>query len=277
MNCLLISAWCQVPGVPQARWNLKSSFGSLRLMVFRRRIGRALGTGRAAGQSNLIVQIEKLHTLIIWLNLSNAAFNISGIIFSFYFIDLNVLYLMCGSDSTNSLTLELNLFSSIKLFIYCSEQTTCSILIRHVVVVLSDILSLVSPALWRQCSVGDLQRAMWCDLQPRTANNFHGNVMSRLKFTVLYATVHRVFTSNCCCYIAVKLSWKTQKLDGCGLGSSTRPGQGRPSTAPQLPWSVDTRQAAVRAREHVDTWARGHNCVISTSRWTPACLGWPVS
>ena len=41
-------------------------------------------------------------------------------------------------------------FSSIKLFIYCSEQTTCSILIRHVVVVLSHILSLVSPALWRQ-------------------------------------------------------------------------------------------------------------------------------
>ena len=57
---------------------------------------------------------------------------------------------MCGSDSTNSLTLELNLFSSIKLFIYCSEQTTCRILIRHVVVVLSDSLSLVSPALWRQ-------------------------------------------------------------------------------------------------------------------------------
>ena len=178
---------------------------------------------------------------------------------------------MCGSDSTNSLTLELNLFSSIKLFIYCSEQTTCSILIRHVVVVLSHILSLVSPALWRQWLGGDLQRVRWCDLHPRTANNFHGTVMSRLKFTELHATVHRVSTSNCCCYIAVKLSWKTQKLDGCGLGSSTRPGQGRPSTAPQ--WTRGREQWG-----HVSTWpARGHNCVIPTQRWTPACLGWPVS
>ena len=120
-------------------------------------------------------------------------------------------------------------------------------------------------------SVGDLQRVMWGDLHPRTANNFHGTVMSRLKFTVLSATVHRVSTSDCCCYIAVKLSWKTQKLDGCGLGSSTRPGQGRPSTAPQ--WTRGRGQWG-----HVSTWpARGHNCVISTQRWTPACLGWPVS
>ena len=119
--------------------------------------------------------------------------------------------------------------------------------------------------------VGDLQRVRWCDLHPRTANNFHGTVMSRLKFTELHATVHRVSTSDCCCYIAVKLSWKTQKLDGCGLGSSTRLSQGRPSTAPQ--WTRGREQWG-----HVSTWpARGHNCVISTQRWTPACLGWPVS
>ena len=53
------------------------------------------GTGQAAGQSNLIVQIEKLLTLIIWLNLSNA-FNIEWsnlFIYPFYFIDLNLCFL----------------------------------------------------------------------------------------------------------------------------------------------------------------------------------------
>ena len=181
---------------------------------------------------------------------------------------------MCGSDSTNSLTLELNLFSSIKLFIYCSEQTTCSILIRHVVVVLSDI--------WVWSARLSEDNARWvtcrerCDVTFSRALQIISTVMwcpgsSSLCFTLRYTgCLHLI--------VVVTLPWsclgKHKNWMDVGWGHQPAPARAGPVQhhSSRDPWTRGRQQWG-----HVSTWARGHNCVISTSRWTPACLGWPVS
>ena len=169
---------------------------------------------------------------------------------------LNVLYLMCGSDSTNSLTLELNLFSSIKLFIYCSEQTTCSILIRHVVVVLSDI--------WVWSARLSEDNARWVTCRERCDVTFTRAL--QIISTVLWCpgSSSLCFTLRCtgCLHliVVVTLPWsclgKHKNWMDVGWGHQPAPARAGPVQhhSSRDPWTRGRQQWGHVSTWHVGTW-----------------------